>query len=592
MKLNNLFKIFFVSILLLHSSVYFSQKYNPVPKHFQELPDPTADVLSDWSNVKTGLQASFVSIDERHKKSVAPNVLPQNTWKIVGWKGERLSAQIILWTTKDIPSVRVDISNFTNNETYDLLDKNISSARFVRYVMTDEFAEGCGHRKPENFASSLSPDMLDDISTIKLEAKNVRPVWITVDVPRDAKKGNYKALVYIVGEKKQDTRILSLELEVIDKILPKPTEWSYHLDLWQHPSSVAMIQGLDMWSDEHFEAMKPTMQMLANAGQKVITTTLNKDPWNVQTYHPYADMITWHKQKNGKWKYDYHIFDKWVQFMMDLGINKMINCYSIVPWNNEIHYIDEKTGELVNVIAKPGTPVFEELWTTFLEDFVKHLDKKGWLYITNIALDERSREEMDNAFALLKKIAPKLGVSYADNQKTYQRYPKSRDISIAIGHPFSEQDILNRKKMGLNTTFYICCSDAFPNVFTFSDPAEATFLAWYAEATNFDGMLRWSFNSWVENPMQDSRFRTWPAGDTYLVYPYGRSSIRYERILEGVQDYEKIQIIKQILKTKNDGNMQKLQEAINKLKITKRTNDWNENLNKAKQLLNDLSRNL
>lgn len=37
--------------------------------------------------------------------------------------------------------------------------------------------------------------------------------------------------------------------------------------------------------------MRPTMRQLADAGQKVITATLNKDPWNNQCYDAYADMI-------------------------------------------------------------------------------------------------------------------------------------------------------------------------------------------------------------------------------------------------------------------------------------------------------------
>src|SRR5690606_6568707 len=97
--------------------------------------------------------------------------------------------------------------------------------------------------------------------------------------------------------------------------------------------------------------------------------------------------------KDGSWKYDYSVFDKWVQFMLDLGINKMINCYSIIPWNNEIHYQDEASGELVNVEAKAGTPIFEELWTPFLVDFAEHLREKGWLKKTNIAWNDRPREE-------------------------------------------------------------------------------------------------------------------------------------------------------------------------------------------------------
>src|SRR5690606_11396845 len=350
------------------------------------------------------------------------------------------------------------------------------------------------------------------------------------------------------------------------------------------------VEGLEMWSEEHFEALKPQMQMLADIGQKVITATLNKDPWNVQTFDPYADMIVWAKQKDGSWKYDYSVFDKWVQLMMDLGVNKMINCYSIIPWNNEIHYRDEAIGEVVNMEAKPGTPVFEELWTPFLKDFVEHLREKGWLEKTNIAIDERTREEVDGALSLLQKISPELGVSYADNQETYQRYPNSDDVSIAMGHPFSEEDLKDRQSRGLNTTFYIYCGNAFPNQFTFSDPAESVLVAWFAEAAHFDGMLRWAFNSWVENPLVDSRFRTWPAGDTYIVYPNARSSIRYERLLEGLQDYAKIQVVKQALEGKADQvNLDRLEKSIQKLKITQRNETWNQDLNDAKALLNELS---
>jgi len=577
-----------IVLMLSFGSLFaMAQTREPMSEQFRELPDPTADTLSDWSNVPKGLHVSFASIDERYPKSVAPVLAIAKQHRLRGWKGERVSAQLLLWTTENIAGAEVGLSDF-RSKNGGTLDKSIASAHFVRYVMTDEFAGGCGYRKPEDFAASLSADMLDDLPAFDLEAKKARPVWIKTDIPRDAQKGIYTTTVTIKAKDRKAQK-MTLELEVIDRLLPEAKHWTYHLDYWQHPSAVARAHGLEMWSDAHFEAMKPTMQMLANAGQKVITATVNKDPWNVQTYDPYADMIVWTKQKNGNWAYDYAVFDRWVRFMMDLGVRKMINCYSIVPWNNEIHYRDEASDQWVDVAAKPGTPVFEELWTPFLRDFVRHLRSNGWLDITNIAMDERSPEEMDATFALLEKVAPELGASYADNHKTYKRFPDSEDISIACGHPFSPEDLADRRARGLNTSFYICCSDAFPNQFTFSDPAESTYLAWYAESAGFDGMLRWAYNSWVENPMLDSRFRTWPAGDTYIVYPHGRSSIRYERMLEGVQDYEKLQATKRHLALKNDReSLRKLQNAVAKLQA-ERTPTWNSDLNAAKQLLNELS---
>ncbi len=577
--------MFFLSLTV---STIVAQVPKALTHEFEELPDPTGDTLSDWSAVGEGLQRSFVTIDKRYAKSLAPAIASKEEESLTGWRGERLSAQLLLWTTADIPSVRVRIANLQAADGAQLTS-DVVSARFVRYVMTDEFASGCGHRHPKDFASSLVADMLDDCASYDLEARKVRPVWITVRIPEDAQAGTYTGLVTIETAEGK-VAPLTLRVNVLDQVLPKASSWTYHLDQWQHPAAVARVSGTEIWSDAHFEALKPVMQLLADAGQKVITTTLNKDPWNVQTYDPYADMIQWVKKEDGTWSYDYQVFDRWVQFMLDLGVNKMINCYSIVPWNNEIHYRDQKSNTMVNVSAKPGSAIFEELWTPFLRNFVKHLRAKGWLDITNIATDERSREEMDAAFALLKKVCPELGVSYADNQKTYQRYPSSEDISLAIGHPFAAEDLHSRKLRGLNTTFYICCSDGFPNQFTFSDPAESTFLAWYAEAAGFDGMLRWAFNSWVENPLQDSRFRTWPAGDTYVVYPGGRSSIRYERMLEGIQDYEKIQLLKAQL-TQADKKLEwnRLDTAIQQLNKVERTATWLEDLHQAKSLLNELS---
>ena len=44
--------------------------------------------------------------------------------------------------------------------------------------------------------------------------------------------------------------------------------------------------------------------------------------------------------------------------------------------------------------------------------------------------------------------------------------------------------------------------------------------------------------------MLDSRFTAWAAGDTYILYPDGRSSTRFERLIEGIQAYEKIRILR------------------------------------------------
>ncbi len=166
-------------------------------------------------------------------------------------------------------------------------------------------------------------------------------------------------------------------------------------------------------------------------------------------------------------------------------------------------------------------------------------------------------------------------------------------MSTAVQHPIDAKDLAERSARGLNTTFYVYCGNNFPNQFTFSDPAESAYMGWYAEAAGYNGVLRWAFNSWVENPLVDSRFRTWPAGDTYITYPQARSSIRYERLLEGVQDYEKIQVVKKLLAQKQDAaQLKTLNAAIAKLNNNKRHDGWNNDLNAAKETLNRIAATL
>ncbi|MDI9604925.1 MAG: DUF6067 family protein [Bacteroidota bacterium] len=554
---------------------------------YPEMQDPTNDTLSDWSHVPKGLHASFISIDEKLPKSVAPEITPVNQTFVTGWKGERVSAQLLLWSAEEIQQVEYEIGEFKGDGN--VLPASIAQARFVRYVMTDEFGGGCERRKPEDYAASLAPDMLDTLECFNLEAKTVRPLWLTIHIPADAIAGNYKGEVTLHA-KKQRSQTFDIELNVVDRVLPEPSEWLYHLDLWQHPTAVARVHDLEVWSDAHFEKMRPLMKMLADGGQKVITATLNKDPWNHQCYDAYADMITWTKNEDGSWTFDYSVFDRWVEFMMSLGINKMINCYSLLTWNNQLHYNDMQKKELVTVELKAQSKEYQTLWGVFLTDFTRHLREKGWLEITNIAMDERGPDDMKAALKVLNRYAPELGVSLADNHKSYQQYPWIKDICVGAWTTPTQEEITARREKGLNTTYYVCCSAKFPNTFTFSPSAEAVYLAWHAVALDLDGFLRWSYNSWVESPLTDSRFRTWPAGDTYIVYPDARSSIRFERLVEGIQDVEKIRVLKKAYSDENSPEalekLTKLEKAIKFFEAMEPSNDWLERLNEAKQLLN------
>ncbi len=543
--------------------------------------DPQGERPEAWTNI-TEPVVTFGSTDVRYPRSTpyADDVSESHT--LAGWRGEKVSAQIVVSTPDSIGGLQCRIGDFQTAAGTPLRD--IARARFVKYVISDRFLpeRPCGDR-PKGNPAHLEADLLDEISTFDVPARSTRPIWITVAIPRDAMPGCYTAPVRITGTGLD--RTLTLHLDITERTLPAPSEWAYHLDLWQHPAAVARVESVPLWSDEHFERMRPTMQMLAEAGQKVITATLNKDPWNNQCEDAYADMIEWRRLADGSWEYDFTVFDRWVSFMLDLGIGKYINCYSMLPWNNMLHYRDDVSGQYVDVRADPGTPAFREMWAPFLNAFAAHLREKGWLGITNIAMDERSPEMMAEATSLLKETAPELGIALADNQKIFKQYPYIKDMCAGIFGPIERSDIADRRDKGLTTTYYVCCSSGFPNTYTSSAPAEAVYLSWYAAARDYDGFLRWAYNSWVKDPIRDSRFRTWTAGDTYIVYPEGRSSIRFERLVEGIQDWEKIRILRNEA-AGNEEQLRRLEELLKPFRSTIAFEGWEQTLREARIGLN------
>jgi hypothetical protein len=82
------------------------------------------------------------------------------------------------------------------------------------------------------------------------------------------------------------------------------------------------------------------------------------------------------------------------------------------------------------------------------------------------------------------------------------------------------------------------------NTFTCSPPAEAEWLPLFAAANGFDGLLRWAYHSWVENPLVSTDFTSWQSGDCFLVYPGDRSSLRFERLRDGIESFEKIRLLR------------------------------------------------
>lgn len=485
----------------------------------------------------------------------------------VAWRGEKVFAQAVVSSEEELKDVRLSVSDLRNGKS--LIGAENIRLQFVSYVVSDlldttKYGQ-CGSREDKSkWGEVLVADVLDINDSMTVPAGRKQPVWMTVSVPSDARPGKYSGKLTVTSSNAK-ARSLNVELTVADHVLPPARDWAFHLDLWQNPYSVARYENVPLWSEAHFEAMRPVMRMLAEAGQKTVTATIMSRPWNGQTEDAFGSMVTKIRRIDGTWLYDYTIFDRWVEFMFSLGIDKQINCYSMIPWALQFDYIDQATSSPATFQAAPGSEEYNEYWGAFIADFARHLKAKGWFEKTMIAMDERPLESMQAVLGLIRKVEPAFKISLAGNYHE----PVIYDIvdfseTFSGKQEFPESAKAKRKELGLTTTFYTCCAEAHPNMFVISNPDEAAWLGWFAQAEGYDGYLRWAYNSWTIDPLTDARFRTWPAGDCFVVYPGGRGSVRFSKLVEGIQDFEKVRILRS--RWQETGNEAKLGQLTGILK--------------------------
>lgn len=531
-----------------HSGQSTGQTPFPVDT-YAELPNPATTDPALWKNVK-GTSVSWGSTDIRYKKEEpAPVGRISKEIELTAWKGERVASQWVVWGDQPLHSLSFSVTELVHKNKKSKIGQDRLLSGFVRYVMTDELNKdgmgGCGSRPDAAaFDSSLVADPIDHLTKVlSLPERTTQGGWVRVWVPQDSPAGIYEGKV-ILKDGDKTLGELILKINVKDRILPMPSEWTYHLDLWQNPFAIARYHQVEPWSKAHFDCMRPYMEMYRQAGGKVITASIMHKPWNGQTYDYFETMITWMKKADGSWSFDYTVFDRWIEFMMSVGVTQEINCYSMVPWRLSFQYFDQATNSLKFIDMKPGDLEYEDIWGTMLRSFAAHLKEKGWFDIIHISMDERPMAVMQETLKVIHKADPDFKVSLAGALHE-ELSDELDDYCVALRMKYSEEIKAKRRAEGKVTTFYTSCEEPRPNTFTFNPPAECEWFSWYAAKENLDGYSRWALNSWVIEPLLDSRFYTWPGGDTYFIYPGARTSMRFERLIAGIQAFEKIRILRE-----------------------------------------------
>ncbi|MBN2295924.1 MAG: DUF4091 domain-containing protein [Pirellulales bacterium] len=551
-----------------------------------------------WREVPAGLHAAIASKDIRYPRCAVPVLENKeekdHRWSTIAWRGERVATQAVAWSRDGFEGLRIlrgPLRGPLRGSNEKEIPASAVRCRFVRYVLSGRTCQTCGSAPLRE--THVVPDVLDLAQRLDLAPCTVRPVWISIDVPPQTPPGRYRGELVVKANGGKSIP-LAIELEVLPAVLPPPSQWSFWLNVWQHPWSVAEYHGVEPWSEAHMTVLRPHLKMLAEAGQKCARTTILEPRMSGQ-YTPLHSMVKWIRGADGKFRFDYTIFDKYVELAAECGISKGISCFGIFPRKGRgcVGYLDEASGDYVWNSWSVGSKEHEEFWKVFLADFSKHLKKKGWFEKTALIMDESKPVEARAHFKTIREAAPGLKVAWSGH---YHEEFKDEVANwcFYVGLAANREVIAQRKRSGKTTTFYVACDPVHPNIHTFSPPAEATWMAWHAAAMGYDGFLFWAYDNWNENPLFDTRWVRFPAGDMFLIYPGPRSSIRFERLREGIQDFEKLCILRKQLKRQNDAEATAALTRLNKILEqfsyqTVQKTPASETVREAQKLLEELS---
>lgn len=490
-----------------------------------------------------------------------------NLW---AWKKDKAAAEIaILCADKRLENVTVTVSDLKGEAG--IIPSSDVKVSFIREVRAYTGHAGWYAHNPKNRMPrgkrDYFPEVIYSDTPVTIDSGKLQLVWVEVITEKDTQPGNYHSEITISAENSDKTIVLDFSVEVLNLILPDTKDYLFDTEYWSYPYNCAYYYDVEPFSDEHMKILKQHMTLYKNLGGHAVTASIVEEAWGGQTYGGgrkihYPSMIQWIKKSDGQWHFDYTDFDKWIKLNQSIGIADKIICYSMMPWNGIVRYYDENSKKEKKVRVNPAKKkAYEKVWLPFLKSFVRHLDDMGWFECTYIGFDERNN--MKTALDLIDSVKNKDGLilkkSAAFNDFKHNAAIFSRLDSASVGldqiranlNDFKNQ-VKHRREKNQETTMYTA-TEHIPNSFTKSIPVESYWTILFAASLNTTGFLRWAYDAWVENPLEDATHWSFPAGDCFLVYPSEKKEGRYEskyslrlaKLDEGVRDANKLYLLRE-----------------------------------------------
>jgi hypothetical protein len=416
------------------------------------------------------------------------------------------------------------------------------------------------------------PDALPPLrqdQPLDVPAGQNQPLWILVHVPKDARPGLYQAQLTVQAEGFQAA--VPLRLQVWDFCLPDRNRVETALGLSPH----LIFQYHNLKTED--EKRKVLDMYFQSFGEHRIS------PYDPAPLDPIR--VCWLPEADPpRAEVDFSAFDRAVQQALEKYHFNTIMLHVQGMGGGTFH---ERYEPAIGQYTEK-TPQYQAMFSSYVRQLEEHLRAKGWLPMAYVYwFDEPDPKDYDFVTAgmeRLRRYAPGLRRMLTEEPNPKLKAPV--DIWCPVSPNYNPQQAEKERTKGAIFWWYVCCGPKAPYCTLFIDhPAtELRVWLWQTWQRRIQGILIWSTNYWTsdaaypdkpQNPYEDpmsyvSGYSTpkgaklpWGNGDGRFVYPPlaaavpGKtagpvleppvSSIRWEMLREGVEDYEYLVLLRDLL---------------------------------------------
>lgn len=423
---------------------------------------------------------------------------------------------------------------------------------------------------PDDDGSPVA-DILLAQPVVRVQGNERAGVWVDLEVGATAESGTYPVEIRLyLSLDASDEALLctkTLTLAVHPYTLPSSRAFETYLDLWQHPSNIARQFEVELWSDAHFRVLEACIETLSQLGQKAVTLIVSEIPWRGQHSRDNRraaanlfehSMVPISRRTDGTLCFDFSILERYINLCAGYGIDRELSVYGLIRiWRNG-HFADRLIAEeypeaLLLRCFEEATGAYTYLtslsevraYIVALEQFFL---RTGRIDRVRVAADEPPDLSLyGKSLDFLRQTAPAFQYKAAlDHTQFLGPYDDViQDFAPVLGGALKRHEALQAlraQRPDRVLLWYICCQPPYPNTFLSSDLLEARFFGALTAFLGLDGLLRWAYTCWTEQPRQDIRYLEWRAGDLCLVYPAAHGgillSLRYKALRRGIEDHE------------------------------------------------------